>query len=371
MACGTPFAAPADPGSLPPGGAVTARKFSCASCGALLLFDAETGAMACRFCGGTRAIERDEGFVAVEHALEDEATAAPRRVTPPKAFRCQSCGADVVFPGHVVADACPFCGSTHVVAHAADPDRILPQAVVPFAVGEASARERWKRWIAGGWFRPNALRKTAGISVLRGVYVPFWTYDTHTWSRWTAQAGWRETFWVGVGQQRRMQTRIRWQFAAGDRNDFYNDVLVCASRGVDESLLEDVYPYRLAEAQAYDDRYLAGWSAEEYAVGLATGWHRARERVNQAEIGRCGRAVPGDTHRDLRVWTQHSRVTWKHVLLPLWIAAYRYGGKRWLFLVNGQSGRLSGRAPISWVKVSLAVLAVLGLGLLGWRLFGR
>jgi DNA-directed RNA polymerase subunit RPC12/RpoP len=371
MACGAPFAAAPDPGTLPPGGAVTTRKFSCASCGALLLFDAESGVMACRFCGGTRAVEREEGFVAVENALETEAAAAPRRVSPPKVFRCKSCGAEVSFPGHVVADACPFCGSTHVVAGTAEADRVRPQAVVPFGVGEASARERWKTWIRGGWFRPSALRKTAGISALRGVYVPFWTYDTRTWSRWTAQAGYRETFWTVVGSQRRMQVRIRWQFAAGDRRDFYNDVLVCASRGVDEALLEHAYPYRVTEAQPYRDEYLAGWSAEEYAIELTTGWHRARERVNQAEIGRCARAVPGDTHRALHVWTQHSQVTWKHVLLPVWLAAYRYGGKRWLFLVNGQTGRISGRAPVSWVKVTLAVAAAAAVAFLAWRLFGH
>jgi hypothetical protein len=168
-----------------------------------------------------------------------------------------------------------------------------------------------------------------------------------------------------------METRIRWQFAAGERTDFYNDVLVCASRGVDEALLDDVYPYRLADSQPYREEYLAGWSAEEYAIGLATGWHRARDRVNEAEVGRCARAVPGDTHRDLRVWTQHSQVTWKHVLLPVWIAAYRYAGKRWLFLVNGQTGRLAGRAPVSWVKVALAAVAAAGLVFLAWRIFGR
>jgi predicted RNA-binding Zn-ribbon protein involved in translation (DUF1610 family) len=371
MACGARFEASPREGSLPPGGAVQARKFSCTACGALAIFDPATRALRCPFCGGTQAIPREDDYVAVENALEAQREAAPRRLLPPKTYRCTSCGAQTAFPPNVVSHACPFCGSSHVVEGAGDPSRIRPGSVVPFGVTEQDARNRWRKWIRGGWFRPSALARQSGIEALRGVYVPFWTFDSRTWSRWTAQAGWRYTVWVGVGNQRRMEVRTRWEFAAGERRDFYNDVLVCASRGVDEGLLERAYPYRLAEAQPYRDEYLAGWSAEEYAVELPTGWNRARERVNSTEVSRCAREVPGDTHRDLRVWTQHGDVTWKHVLLPLWIAAYRFRNKKWLFLVNGQTGRVAGRAPLSWVKIAIAGVVGAGLAFLAWKVFGR
>jgi predicted RNA-binding Zn-ribbon protein involved in translation (DUF1610 family) len=370
MACGAEFEARPAEGTLPPGGAVETRKFSCPACGAILLFDAQAGSLRCPFCGGTQAIPREEGYVAVENALEEEAETARRRDAAPKTLRCTSCGAEVAFPENVVSASCPFCGSAHVVEGAGDPGRIRPGSVVAFAVPEADARRRFAEWARRGWFRPRAFAARSAIEALRGVYLPFWTYDTRTWSRWTAQAGYRYTVTVGFGNQARNETRIRWEFAAGERRDAYDDVLVCGSRGVEERLLERTYPYRLDEAQPYRNEYLSGWGAEEYAVDLSEGWRRARERVNATETSRCARDVPGDTHRDLRVWTQHAGVTWKHLLLPVWVAAYRFREKPWVFLVNGQTGKVAGRAPVSWVKVAIAAALGAGLALLAWRFLG-
>jgi hypothetical protein len=162
-----------------------------------------------------------------------------------------------------------------------------------------------------------------------------------------------------VGDKTQMQRRTRWTPAAGERTDFHDDVLVCASKGVDEGTLEGTYPYGLSECRPYRGEFLSGWAAEEYAVDLKRGWEHARRRVNEEEVRRCAREVPGDTHRNLRVWTQHAGVTWKHLLLPLWIATYRWRDKGYRFLVNGQTGKVAGTAPVSWVKVSVAV--VLGI----------
>jgi hypothetical protein len=371
MACGVEFDAAPKEDSLPPGGAVAVRKFECDGCGALLLFDAATDQLKCGFCGSTRAIEREEGWTAPETAIEEAETSAPRRSVETKTFRCDNCGAEVTFAPNVVADRCPFCGSSHVVEGAGDPSRIRPVAVVPFAIAESAARAAWGVWIRKGLFRPSALRRTSVVEALRGIYVPFWTFDTATWSRWTADAGYRYTTTVMVNGRAQTQTHIRWVPASGERSDEYDDVLVCASRGVDEGILGKTYPYRLGEARAFREEYLSGWNAEEYAVDLGLGWRRAREHVNSEEVSRCAREVPGDTHRSLRVWTQHSRVTWKHLLLPLWIAAYRYRDKTWLFLVNGQTGKVAGRAPVSWVRVTAAVLLAAGLGALIWWLVER
>jgi hypothetical protein len=371
MACGKEFDAAPKGESLPPGGAVEVRKFQCDGCGALLLFDAATDKLLCGFCGNTRAIPRDEGWAAPETAIEEAETAAPRRSEETRTFRCDSCGAEVVFAPNVVADNCPFCGSSHVVEGAGDPSRIRPVAVVPFTLAEADARARWAAWLRRGLFRPRALRRSSVVEALRGVYVPFWTFDTKTWSRWTADAGYHYTTTVTVGGRTETQTHTRWVPASGERRDEYDDVLVCASKGVDERMLGKTYPYRLEEARSFREEYLSGWNAEEYAVDVGLGWSHARERVNAEEVSKCAGDVPGDTHRSLRVWTQHASVTWKHLLLPVWVAAYRYRDKTWVFLVNGQTGKVAGRAPVSWVRVALAVLLAAGVGAAIWWLLER
>jgi DNA-directed RNA polymerase subunit RPC12/RpoP len=362
MACGATFQAAPREGTVPPGGAVEAKKYSCDGCGALMLFDAETGALKCPFCSGTKGIERDASYVPVEHALEG--TEVHARDEAPKVFHCDNCGAEVAFRGETISAACAFCGSDHVVERRGDPHRIRPESVVAFKISLGAARARWKTWIGKGWFRPRALKDLAAVEALKGVYLPFWTYDTDTWSRWTAMAGYHYTVRVG----KTTVVRTRWVPAAGERRGTYDDVLICASRGADLRLLEKAYPYRLAEAQPYRSEFLSGWGAEEYSVDLREGWNRALLQVNEEERRRCSRDVPGQTQMDLRVWTQHANVTWKHVLLPLWIAAYRFREKRYAFLVNGQTGEVAGRAPVSILKVAIAVVVAAAVGLAAYFL---
>lgn len=370
MACGAEFTAAPAEGSMPAGGAVAAKKYSCDGCGALMLWDADANGLKCPFCGGTKGVERDADYVAVEHALEDVPEERLRHEAP-KVVACDNCGATVQFAGQSVSTRCAFCGSEHVVERTGEVGRILPESVVPFAVSKDVAKSKWREWLGKGWFRPRRLKDLATGEALAGVYLPFWTYDTRTWSRWTAEAGYYYYVTVRVGNQTQQQRRVRWEFAAGQRNDFYNDVLVCSSKGVDEGMLSGTYPYRLPGAQPYRSEYLSGWAAEEYVLPLKDGWDRARRRVNDEEVNRCSNDVPGDTQRNLRVWTQHNDVTWKHLLLPLWIASYRWHEKTYRFMVNGQTGKVAGTAPISWVKVLVAVLVAGAVGTVVYLLAKR
>src|SRR5262245_36079696 len=243
MACGAKFDAKPAAGTVPPGGSVAAKKYACDGCGALMLYDAASGGMKCGFCGGTKGIERDDGYSPVENALENVPDDMKRRDAP-KVFHCEECGAEVQFEGATVASRCPFCGAEHVVERAGDADRILPKSIAPFAVDLAKAKDRWKEWLGKGWFRPRDLKADAAGEALQGVYVPFWTYDSKTYSRWTATAGYHYTVTVPDGRGgTTTQTRTRWQPASGQRTGFYDDVLVCASQGLDESLVTKIEPF--------------------------------------------------------------------------------------------------------------------------------
>ena len=108
----------------------------------------------------------------------------------------------------------------------------------------------------------------------------------------------------------------------------------------------------------YRPEYLAGWRAEEYQIDLAQAWGSARERIAQTQQSRCSGDVPGDTQRSLRVENQVRDVRWKHILLPIWSLSYHHGGKPYTVLVHGQTGRVEGHAPLSWLKVLLFAAAV-------------
>jgi hypothetical protein len=242
---------------------------------------------------------------------------------------------------------------------------------VPFVVDQRTAIDKFRRWLGKGWFRPNEVKRIARNAEARvqGVYLPFWTFDAQTTSRWHAEAGYyyyvtqRYTVTVsGKSQVRTRQVRrVRWRPASGTHDEFFDDVLLFATRSIDEKILRRIYPFDTRQLVPYRPQYLAGWRAEEYQIELNEAWKMAQEIIADRLRAACAREVPGDTHRNLRVQSQFQDTTYKHVLLPVWIASYRYRNRVFSFMVNGQTGKVKGEAPISAWKVVLTVLIVLAL----------
>jgi hypothetical protein len=219
----------------------------------------------------------------------------------------------------------------------------------------------------------------ARVQDVAGVYVPFWTYDAHVESSWTAEAGYyyyeTEEYVVQENGEEVVKTRevqrTRWEPAWGHRADDFDDVLVCASVGMPQELAAHFGHFDTRQLVPYAPGFLAGWRAEEYAVDLADGFATAQKSMERTQAGRCGGDVPGDTRRNLSVDNVFSDITFKHVLLPVWIAAYRYRDRVYRFLVNGQTGEVKGDAPLSWAKIALFTLAMVALAALLIYLFWR
>ncbi len=343
--------------------AAKARKFPCASCGADVVWSPGASKLKCPYCGAEREVPVSAEAV-VERPIE-EALAAPRDLgwgAARKTVKCTKCGATSTFEAGVAASSCAFCGTPAVVEAPPNANMVRPEGLLPFKVDRASAVEKFKGWLGGLWFRPSDLKNRASLTGMNGVYVPFWAFDAATHSRWTAEAGF--TYQVPVQAIEngravtRMETRVRWEPASGFLEKFFDDVLVHASKGLERGLAQSLEPYPTADLVRYDPSYLSGFLAEEYAVDVPEALQVARERMQREIEAACAREVPGDTQRNLRVVSQFSGVACKNALLPIWIAAYAYGGKPFRFLVNGVTGKVAGHAPLSWVKVALAVLAV-------------
>lgn len=358
-----------------------ARSFHCPTCKAEMTFDPAKQMMACEHCGGELEIPAEEGQRSiVEHDLErglaadmDKGLGADLRTT-----RCGECGATVSFPQQTTATACDFCGSSQVLEQEENRQLIRPESVVPFQIDRQAASQRFSSWLAGLWFRPSDLRRRAKVKELSGVYVPYWTFDSRVDSDWTAEAGYyyyETEEYIETDDQGNEQTktrevrRTRWEHAWGSRSDTYDDLLICASRGLPDHLVMKLSSFKTAELSPYDPAFLAGWKAEEYSVELNEAWDRAVKRMESSQYSLCSDDVPGDTQRNLNVTNQFSGETFKHVLLPIWISAYRYSNKVYRFLVNGQTGEVVGKAPWSAVKIILFILSLAGAGVLLYFLY--
>ena len=336
-------------------------------------YDAGAQQMVCGFCQHAMPIAASEGQRAiVEYDLEQGLAMARERGfgTQTRTVTCKECGASVSFPEKLTAHACDFCGSAQVLEQDANRNVIRPESLVPFQVDKEVAGDKFSGWLKGLWFRPSNLKHQAKVSEMNGVYVPYWTFDAHVHSDWTAQAGYyyyeteyyTETDAQGNQVQKSRQVRhTRWQPAWGARNDVYDDILVCASKGLPDDLATRLRTFDTSSLQPYQASFLSGWKAEEYAVTLNDGWKQAVNQIESTQYGRCGSDVPGDTHRSLNVVNTYSSETFKHILMPIWISAYRYNDKVFRFLVNGQTGEVTGKAPYSIIKIVLFITVLVGI----------
>ena len=377
------------------GSKTTATTLPCGKCGAELEFNPGATVLKCGYCGHSQNIEVQAGAAVIEYDLSDAINRYLGQVKKMEAgtskqVKCQDCGADIIVEAGSKTARCDYCGGKRIIEEELPPEVLRPEALLPFTFDSANAVERFRKWLAGEGFwgrlwvklvRPSALQQRASVGDLHGIYVPFWTYDSHAHSNWTAQAGYyyyvTEHYTDSQGKRQSRQVRkIRWVWTSGSRRDFYDDWLVCASKqyyGSDlQKLMKKIEPFPTKQLKPYDDKYLAGFRAEIYTLDLKAGWSIARDGMQSECYARCGRDVPGDTHRLLEVRTSYFGQSFKHVLLPVYVMGYRFNEKQFNVLVNGSTGEVQGGAPVSWVKIiimSVILALLIGGGIAAYFIF--
>jgi ribosomal protein S27E len=353
--------------------------FRCPGCAGEMDFDPQSGMMKCQSCGTLNAVETPATAV-MSHPLED----ALAHVTPLSAdaleVNCDGCGSVVVFEPPEVAGACSFCGAMIVAQpRAADP-MIAPDAVLPVKVPKEAAQTEVRQWIATRWFAPNALHKMAQQEGIAGVYLPYWTYAADTSSQYSGARGvhyWETEYYTTTDangnsvQQSRQVMHTAWSPAGGQVARNFDNVLVPATKSVNETRLNALAPWDLPQLCAYDPEYLAGFKAQRYQVELPAGFEKAKTLMEHAITQDIRTDIGGDEQRIDHVATATSNETFRHLLLPVWIGAYRFQGKVFQVVVNARTGEVQGERPYSAVKIALLVIGILMVILMLWVLGQR
>ncbi|HTG44530.1 MAG TPA: zinc ribbon domain-containing protein, partial [Verrucomicrobiae bacterium] len=226
--------------------------------------------------------------------------------------KCQSCQAISVFDPARVGQRCDFCGSAALVPYEEIKEAFSPESLLPFKISEAQVREDIRRWYGSRWFAPNKLKSGALTDTVKGLYIPYWTFDAQVHAQWTAESGYyyyeteHSTDANGQRQTRQVQ-KIRWESSSGVLNHFFDDELVPASRGVQPKLLRKVEPFPTKELTPYNPGFLSGWVVERYQIDLVSAAQQAREGMDAKVRSLCAARVPGDTQRHLMVDTDYSQ----------------------------------------------------------------
>lgn len=350
----------------------TVATYPCAQCGAKLEYQPGTTVLRCPYCGHQTPIAPPSGTVD-ELAVDDFLDRANLRLEmeTETVLHCNSCAAEFTVLPNEVTKACPFCGS-HVLVESPNHERIRPNAILPFVLQERPARERLKVWLGSLFWAPNDLVKMAlSGGRLKGVYLPYWTFDSDTLTHYTGQRGEHyyvsETYTTTVNGQTVTRTRqvrkTRWWPASGVVQVPFDDVLVVASAAVPPEQAQRLRTWEFSGLEPYEERYLVGFQTMRYDVDLANGFATAKEFMQPAIDQTIRADIGGDEQIIHSKDTEYRDNTFKHLLLPVYVGGYQYRGKPYRFVVNGQTGEVQGEAPISIWKVMIAVL--LGLLIIG------
>lgn len=343
------------------------HRFPCDNCGSDFRYDPTAHKLTCDHCGNTDQIAEISG---TQHPIRElDFRAALEAELPQVDFeetrvsKCPNCAAQVELGESTHAAECPFC-ATPVVTDTGNHRHIKPRGLLPFALDESTARDAMTNWLGRLWFAPSGLQDYARKGrKMQGIYVPYWTFDADTKSQYSGERGtvYYETRTVmRDGKQQQVKVpKVRWTRTSGRVARFFDDVLVLASKSLPKKFTDALEPWDLSAMEPYSPEYLAGFRAEGYSIELQDGFTQARTHMDRLIERDVKFDIGGDRQRIHQLDTKLGAVTFKHILLPVWLAAYKYRGKTFRFVVNGRTGRVQGERPYSAMKITIAV--ILGL----------
>lgn len=340
---------------------VETELIKCPSCGANMVFDPESQMLYCSHCGTKQSFANDlkakeidllSGFNSERQWSEDETSV----------FRCDNCGAKVVLSKGETAKTCPFCGTAHV-QKTDELAGIKPNGLLPFKFGAEEAKDKAKAWAKKRLFAPKKFKRNISTENVKGVYTPCFTFDSRTTSTYSGRIGTYHTRTVGSGKNRRVETYIVWRNISGQYFHLFDDILITAGSKFNQKQLDKISPYSTGESCSYQENFLLGFMAYHYDKEITDCWNEAKSIIDDVLRKRILNQYTYDVVGYLNVSTKHEGVTYKYVMLPVYIGNFNYNKKLYNFFINGTNGKTYGKTPVSPWKVLFTVL--LGLVVVG------
>ena len=347
------------------------RTYPCRQCGGELVFDIRHQKLTCPHCGNVQDIEESEADVAEQDF--HEALAALRsgalghddaNVAGDKEVVCQNCGGHTTFNGSLTATRCPYCATPIQRDDVHDaPARLPVDGVLPFQIDEKSAKAAIDDWISSRWFAPNEFKKYSTTGSFSSVYAAYFTYDAFTTTQYRGQRGDVYTVTVGSGENRRTETRTRWTPAWGTVRDSFDDVPILANEGFERRRIEALEPWPTQSAKPFSAEYIAGHLCRTYDHDVEECFSPAKQRMEDGIRETVRRDIGGDKQRISSMSVHWDHLSYKHLLLPIWLLTVIYEQKPFQVFINGVTGEVHGQRP--WSKVKIAVAVVLALIVVG------
>jgi len=347
--------------------------YHCKQCNAELIVPAGVTDLICQYCGHSEEIITQSTIVERDYRAALETIARESISMELTMIHCDGCGADISVDSKSQANACPYCGKSYITSNYQTGRIFTPSGILPFAITRENGTERFKSWAKKRWFAPNDFtRSTKSADTIRGIYLPFWTFDTTSHSDYTGERG--EYYYVSEkrtvtenGRNRTETVQVRktqWHKTSGNVICRFDDLLICGSDSLPQAYIEKLSPWDLTALIPFDTGYLQGYQAEHYSIPLDRAFEMAKLRMEDPIRETICDDIGGDEQIVSSVQTDYSDIAFKHILLPVWVTAYRYGDKVFRIMINARTGEVQGERPWSWVKIIFTVLLAILLVLL-------
>lgn len=348
--------------------------YQCDGCGAPLIYKPGTTYLACEHCGTKKVIDQTQDEVKesdfesyIENYEQEDLSVGTTKVVT-----CSNCKATPTVDENLKSMACPYCGSPLVELNVRQERYIKPGYVSPFQINKDQINSILGKWVNGLWFAPNKLQRAALSPLsLNGIYMPFWTFDANTTTDYNGERGDAYYVTVGSGKNRRTERRIRWSYVRGRIENFYDDVLINGSNTADPIILSKIKGWDTHNVLKINNSYLSGFVTEKYQVNLKDAFTYAKQEIESSERANVRIDIGGDDQRIHSMQTHYSNITFKHILLPIYVSSFRYKNKLYSFYVNGSTGKISGKRPYSKWKIAFAIIGGIILAAVLYYLFSH
>lgn len=327
------------------------QEYKCPCCGGAISFDSKIQKMKCPYCDSEFEIETLKDYNA--ELQEDTEDQMEWDVEPGKEWKedevkglrtyiCNSCGGEIVGDENTGASSCPYCDNP-VVMTGKFSGALKPDLVIPFKLDKKAAKEGLMRHLSGKRLLPKIFKDQNHIDEIKGVYVPFWLFDTDV----DAKVRYRTTKVRVWSDNDYDYTETRhYSVHRGGYIGFAN-VPVDGSSKMPDDLMESIEPYEIKDAVDFQTAYLAGYLADKYDVGAKESIDRANTRVKYSTEEAFQETVTGYSS----VIPENSNITLKdgkvrYALYPVWLLNTTWQGNKYTFAMNGQTGKFVGNLPV-------------------------
>ncbi|WP_328597833.1 TFIIB-type zinc ribbon-containing protein [Velocimicrobium porci] len=320
-------------------------QYKCPSCGADMTFDAKSGTLLCESCGNTLPVENYP--VPDFEEFTEETTTSTFESESAKQYYCNNCGAVLITDGDTSATTCSFCGAPMILADRLTGE-LAPAKIIPFEITKEQAQEAFQKWCKKGRLTPKGFMNAERIKNITGIYVPFWLYDLN-----------------GQGEVKANCTKV---YRREDSNYIYTDthhyevyrkvdlnylkIPADASAKMNDEMMDKLEPFHYDNLKEFKVPYLAGYIAEKYNYTDKDLLPRVKQRVEEYVNDYIKSLINGyDTITYRHNWIDVKQRNAYYTLIPVWMICYDYKDSEHTFAMNGQTGKVVGKPPISKKKV--------------------